>query len=71
MKSIPLTKGQFALVDDADFPWLSRLRWCYSSAGYAVNYYADEYGIYHKRSMHRMVMTQMRPLVSGLAKAVG
>lgn len=27
MKTIPLTKGQFALVDDADFDWLSHWAW--------------------------------------------
>ncbi len=59
MKQIPLTKGCVALVDDLDYPWLSRLRWCYSSDGYAVNYYRDEYGSYHKRSMHRLVMAKM------------
>jgi hypothetical protein len=59
MKLIPLTKGRFALVDDSDYPWLSQLRWCYSSDGYAVNYYRDEYGIYHRRSMHRLIMARM------------
>lgn len=28
MKSIPLTLGQVALVDDADFEWLSQWKWC-------------------------------------------
>lgn len=27
MKRIPLTQGQFALVDDADFDWLSQWKW--------------------------------------------
>jgi len=27
MKRIPLTQGQFALVDDADFDWLSQWNW--------------------------------------------
>jgi hypothetical protein len=26
-KLIPLTKGQFAIVDDADFDWLSQWKW--------------------------------------------
>lgn len=56
MKIIPLTKGRYALVDDADYPWLSSFHWCYSSDGYAVNYYRDEYGNNRKRSMHRMLM---------------
>ena len=28
MKTIPLTQGQVALVDDADFEWLSQFKWC-------------------------------------------
>jgi len=28
MKRIPLTKGEFALVDDEDFVWLSQWKWC-------------------------------------------
>lgn len=59
MKFIRLTKGRFALVDDLDYPWLSQLRWCYSSDGYAVNYYRDEQGNDHKRSMHRLVMARI------------
>jgi hypothetical protein len=59
MKLIRLTKGRFALVDDCDYPWLVQLRWCYSSDGYAVNYYRDELGNDHKRSMHRLVMAKI------------
>jgi hypothetical protein len=60
MKTIPLTKGRFALVDDLDYPWLSKLKWCFSSDGYAVNFYADEYGKRHRQSMHRMIMAHTR-----------
>ena len=39
MKRIPLTKGAVALVDDADYGWLTRMgRWCLNSSGYAVHY---------------------------------
>lgn len=27
MKTIPLTRGQFAMVDDADHEWLSSMKW--------------------------------------------
>ncbi|MAS36289.1 MAG: hypothetical protein CL610_19955 [Anaerolineaceae bacterium] len=59
MKQIPLTKGQVALVDDADYLWLSGYRWCFSSDGYAVNYYWDETGTKRKRSMHRLLMAEI------------
>jgi hypothetical protein len=45
-------------VDDSDYPWLSQLRWCYSSDGYAVNYYRDEYGNNRKRTMQRLGMAK-------------
>ena len=28
MREIPLSQGQVALVDDADYSWLSQWRWC-------------------------------------------
>lgn len=34
-KSIPLTKGQFAIVDDEDYDWLMQWKWHYST-GYAM-----------------------------------
>lgn len=36
MKQIPLSKGQFALVDDADFQWLDQWKWHLSCNGYAA-----------------------------------
>jgi hypothetical protein len=44
MKRIPLTKGQYALVDDRDFEWLSEWRWCagfYPSYANGGNYLAS------------------------------
>jgi hypothetical protein len=43
MEQIPLSQGQFALVDDQDFPLLSQSRWCYRAErdgrqGYAVRH---------------------------------
>jgi hypothetical protein len=34
MKLIPLTKGQFAIVDDDDFEWLSEWKWCATRQGH-------------------------------------
>jgi len=35
MKTIPLTQGKFAIVDDEDFEWLSSYSWSFHHAGYA------------------------------------
>lgn len=29
MREIPLSQGEFALVDDEDFPFLREFKWCY------------------------------------------
>lgn len=36
MKKIPLTKGKFAIVDDEDFPYISRFKWTLGVANHAV-----------------------------------
>lgn len=36
MKEIPLTKGNSAFVDDADYEWLSQWKWHATSTGYAA-----------------------------------
>lgn len=58
MKEIVLTKGQVALVDDADYEWLCRFKWCaklcrgkfYAARGVRVA--SRKYTVY----MHRLVM---------------
>lgn len=30
MRRLPLSRGESALVDDADFDWLSRWKWCFN-----------------------------------------
>lgn len=65
--SIPLTKGQFALVDALDFAWLIQRRWCCNNKGYAVHY-ATFNGIRQVQSMHREIMAHIlgRPIPTHL-----
>ena len=53
-KSIPLTKGRVAIVDDDDFAYLNQWRWKFNSR-YAVR---TSGGISHWKtiSMHRVIM---------------
>ena len=57
VKTIELTQGQVALVDDEDWEWLSQWKWCaqYNAAAgvfYAVHRDSNRQGIL----MHRLIM---------------
>jgi hypothetical protein len=54
MKRIKLTKGKYALVDDADFEPLSKYNWCVSN-GYALRRSSRASGGKNIR-MHRVIM---------------
>ncbi len=53
MKKIPLTRGQFALVDDEDFGWLNQWHWC---AHRNRNPNGNLYAVGKLGSMHRVIM---------------
>ncbi|MAU10639.1 MAG: Fis family transcriptional regulator [Anaerolineaceae bacterium] len=56
MRHIPLGRGAVALVDDADFPWLTSMgSWRLNSSGYAVHYATHNS---HRRTlyMHRLIL---------------
>lgn len=61
MRLIPLTQGQWALVDDADYEWLIAHTWCaHKCRGkidkfYAVTHIRDETGKLKLVSMHRLI----------------
>lgn len=56
MKRIPLTQGKFAIVDDNDFEWISKIKW-YARKD-RNNYYAENHKGNRKSStkMHRMII---------------
>jgi len=59
MKEIQLTQGKVALVDDADFEWLSQYKWQASKEGhswYAVRACRDSLGRKSKARMHRDIL---------------
>jgi hypothetical protein len=51
MKTIQLSRGKKALVDDDDFAWLNQWKWTFHSQGYAYRMVARQ-SIF----MHRMIM---------------
>lgn len=58
MKTIPLTQGKFAIVDDEDYEWLNQWKWCADKIG--KTYYAVR-TINHKLGkqmilMHRQIL---------------
>lgn len=59
MKKIKLTRGQFALVDDANYNWLNQWKWYASkeeSGFYAVRNSSLKKGKRHQIRMHRLIL---------------
>ena len=58
MKTVPLSKGMVAIVDDADHDRVSQHKWFYSVRGYAVRNVPNPKGIKRKwtmQTMHRFI----------------
>lgn len=64
MKKIALSgkygKGKFALVDDADYGWLSQRKWQVTQGGYATRSGYRDGRIIGRLLMHREIMTPPR-----------
>jgi hypothetical protein len=60
MKTIPLTKGKFTIVDDDDYEYLNQWKWCVDTWGYAVRSLSARYPHKGKSkgsvSMHRVIL---------------
>ena len=60
MKQIPLTRGLFALVDDADFDWLNQWKWqvleTYKGCPYVRRTNHCRHGPSSSVLMHRLIM---------------
>lgn len=58
-KRIPLSKGKYAIVDDADYDFLSQWKWTYTGNGYAIRSETiDGERVY--TYMHRQLMNAPR-----------
>lgn len=68
MRRIPLTQGQFALVDDIDFKWLSQWKW------FAMKENGNDSAYYAVRSVNRTQRehtVRMHREILGLKKGDG
>jgi len=58
LKKISLSQNQYALVDDADYEWLNRYKWCINRRKYT--FYAQRViridGRFQTLSMHRLIL---------------
>jgi AP2 domain len=60
MQTIPLTQGKLAIVDDEDYPHVSKFKWCYrgnkdGTQGYAVRHHKVD-GKFPLLYLHRHLM---------------
>lgn len=61
MKSIPLTQGKFAIVDDGDYEYLNQFKWWVSDGGYAVR---TQWLPSKKIKMHREIMNTPEDMIT-------
>lgn len=62
MKQIRLSKGLFALVDDADFEWLSQWKWHASLSSRGTKWYA----VRNERVNGETIRTRMHRVIMGV-----
>ena len=57
MKTLELSRGKVALVDDDDFEWLKKYKWTLSGDGRYAIYYPKRNGKRRLFLLHRTIMT--------------
>src|ERR1051326_4841792 len=67
MKTIPLTKGQNAVVDDDVYEWASKFKWyaCWKRHTFYANRKEWKNGKYHLRQLHRDILGLTDPKIEG------
>jgi len=63
MERIPLTQGQFTIVDNEDFGWLSKFKWCALWQPKTQSFYAARYS---KRKNGKRYLIYMARQILGL-----
>jgi hypothetical protein len=63
VRYIPLTRGQYAIVDAADFEWLSRYKWHAAPRDAAGGFYARRHEKGRNVWMHREIMNAPEGMV--------
>ena len=58
MKRIPLTQDKFAIVDDEDFAWLSKYKWCANWSPWTKSFYAMRSSKIKKGNRHPISMAR-------------
>ena len=56
IRTIPLTRGKYAVVDAADYEWLSQWKWCAGGKGYAERWSRNASGHRIKIGMHSLII---------------
>ena len=66
-KQIPLTQGKFAVVDDEDYDWLMKYKWCARKRVDGITWYACRKiyvdGRWYQQQMHRLILNPPEYLV--------
>lgn len=63
MKTLQLTSGDYVFVDDEDFEWLDKWKWCLKENKFSGNKYAQRTSS-PQISMHRLILQTPKGMYS-------